>query len=256
MENKHQKVSIVGYGNVGSHLAEALCNAGIVITHICTQNKVVCEDLPNTSFVTDLQVLPIGQLTLICVHDGEIENILSSISIETPVVYTSGSVKLDTLSRTDHLGVFYPLQTFTKGIPVDITKVPFFIESNSEAFGEELYALASSLSSNVKYATSEERAKLHLAAVWVNNFTNHINFIAKDYLDGQQLDFEDLKPLLKETIRKIEMNSPFEVQTGPARRGDKRTIEQHLKMLEPKRQEIFQLLSESILNTYKKNDKL
>ena len=250
------KISIIGFGNVGYELAKSLQEVGVQISHICTRSKISDTTFSKTSFICELSEMPIGQLTIICVQDSEIEHVLSSIPKETPVAYTSGSVKLESLHFKGEIGVFYPLQSFTKGISVNMAEVPIFIESNSESFGKSLFKLASLLSNNVKYANSDVRSKLHLAAVWVNNFTNHINYIAKEYLDNQELDFEDLKPLLKETVRKIESNSPFEVQTGPARRGDTKTIEKHLKMLNEKEKEIYQLLTESIQKTYSKNDKL
>lgn len=249
---KAKQISIVGFGNVGYELSNSLVLAGFSITHICTRSKVVNTNYPNTAFVTDLNALPIGQLIIICVQDSEIEHVLNSIPAETPVAYTSGSVDLESLGFKGQIGVFYPLQSFTKGISVDIKTVPFFIESKNKKFGKELYELASALSTNVQFANSEVRAKLHLAGVWVNNFTNHVNYIAKEYLDSQGLDFEDLKPLLKETIRKIDTNTPLDVQTGPARRGDAKTIEKHLNMLSKNRQEIYKILSESIQKTYSK----
>lgn len=253
MENKIQKVSIVGFGNVSSHLIEAFDNIGIKVTH------VFIRDLNNKSafnieFVSNYANLPKGQLTIVCVPDNEISLVVQQIDIKTPIAYTSGSVNLSDLDARQEIGVFYPLQTFTKGVPVDLSNVPFFIESESQSFGNKLFNLAKELSSNVKFANSEQRAKLHLSAVWVNNFTNHINFIAKDYLDSQELDFDDLIPLLQETIKKIERISPFASQTGPARRGDSKTIEQHLKMLPDDKKKIYKEISDSIIKTYSKND--
>lgn len=255
MENKFKKVSIIGYGNVGSHLVEAFYNIGIQVTHVLVRNSSKYQSQDNI-FTSKYSELPFNQLVIICVPDDSVVDIIKQIDESCPIAYTSGSVKLESLHFKGEVGVFYPLQSFTKGISVNMTEVPFFIESNSVSFGKSLFQLASLLSNNVKYANSDVRSKLHLAAVWVNNFTNHINYIAKDYLDNQELDFEDLKPLLKETIRKIESNSPFEVQTGPARRGDTKTIEKHLTMLNEKQKEIYQLLTESIQKTYSKNDKL
>lgn len=252
MENRIQKVSIVGYGNIGSHLVEAFCNAGIEVTHILVRdlNKNTTSD---NHFISDYSQLPKDQLVIVCVPDNEVAAVIQQI-IGCPIAYTSGSVNLSELDLQKEIGVFYPLQTFTKCVHVDLSTVPFFIESESQLFGEQLFELAKKLSSNVKYANSLERAKLHLAAVWVNNFTNHVNFIAKEYLDSQALNFEDLLPLLRETIRKIEVNNPLEVQTGPARRGDHQTIAKHLQMLDLNRREMYRLLSDSILNTYHKND--
>lgn len=255
MENKFQKVSIIGYGNVSSHLVKAFCNAGIEVTHILV--RIIAKyQTERFNFISNYAELPKNQLVIVCVPDDLVACVIQQIDESCSVAYTSGAVHLSNFDERKNVGVFYPLQTFTKGVEVDISSVPFFIESDSPSFGEELVQLAKTLSKNVKYANSDQRAKLHLAAVWVNNFTNHINFIAKDYLEAQQLDFDDLLPLLHETILKIEANSPYQSQTGPARRNDSTTIEKHLNMLPEDRKKIYQAISESIIKTYSKNDKL
>lgn len=256
MENNIQKISIVGFGNVSSHLVEAFENIGIEVTHILVRDIQKYTNVSKLNFISNYSELPKKQLVIVCVPDNEIASAIDLIDNDCPIAYTSGSIKLSDVASRKQIGVFYPLQTFTKGVPVDFTNIPFFIESDSPLFGELLFDLAKQLSQNVKYANSDERSTLHLAAVWVNNFTNHINFIAKDYLDSQNLEFEDLIPLLQETIKKIESNSPFLSQTGPARRGDNQTIEQHIKMLPEDRQKIYKEISESIIKTYSKNDKL
>lgn len=255
MKNKIQKVSFVGNGNIGSHLIEALRKNGFEVTHILVRSTKKYNE-SNLKFISDYTELPNNQLTFVCVPDDEIIDVIQKIDQSNPIAYTSGSIDLSEFNSKQEIGVFYPLQSFTKGVHLDLKNVPFFIESKSSSFGKQLFDIAKILSNNVKYANSEQRAKLHLAAVWVNNFTNHINFIAKDYLETQEMDFDDLIPLLQETVRKIVENSPKTSQTGPAKRGDSKTIEKHLTMLPEERKELYLKISESIIKTYPKDDKL
>ena len=149
-----------------------------------------------------------------------------------------------------HLGVFYPLQTFTKNRIVNMKEVPFFIEATNKRFGDLLVDLASVISDNVNIATSEERSKLHLAAVFVNNFTNHILHQAKMYSDDNDVNFSHLMPLLSETIHKVKNHNPKDVQTGPAKRGDEQTIRHQMKNLEGDALAIYTLLTDSIKKTH------
>ena len=253
MKNFIRKVSIVGYGNVGSHLANAFEANGVEV------NKVlVRKPYSNSSadFITNFQELANEPFVLVCVPDDQIGEVIASIPPNCSVAYTSGATAIASLPERANLGVFYPLQSFTKGIAIDLSEVPFFIEANNNKFETQLSELASLISQNVKLATSEERMKLHVAAVFVNNFTNHLFHIANTYLEGQSLDFNDLKPLIAETLRKIEKDAPRTVQTGPARRGDKKTIDEHLKLLNGVEKEIYALFTKSIQQTYKPDDKL
>jgi predicted short-subunit dehydrogenase-like oxidoreductase (DUF2520 family) len=248
-----RKVSIVGYGNVGSHLVNAFESNGVEVS------KVLVRSLPSNrsiDFITDIQGLPSKSFVLVCVPDDQISEVIGSIPSNCSVAYTSGAKAISVLPERDDLGVFYPLQSFTKGIELDLSEVPFFIEANNSAFEGQLSELASRISNNVKLAASEERMKLHVAAVFVNNFTNHLFHVANSYLESRALDFNDLKPLISETLRKIESESPYNVQTGPARRGDKKTIDAHLKLLNGIEKELYALLTKSIQQTYKTDDKL
>jgi len=237
------EISIVGNGNVGSHLAHALKEAGINVTTILNSSDSL-EQLPN------------DQLVLLCIPDDTIAEIISNIDESCPIAYTSGSVELNSLPSRKDIGVFYPLQTFSKERSIDVSTVPFFIEANSEIFGQALHALATQIAKEVSFANSAERKKMHLAAVWVNNFTNHILHIAQSYCTQEEVDFNHLRPLLKETIKKLEDLSPRDAQTGPARRGDLAIIEQHLHQLEGTEKELYKLLSENIIKTYSTDEKL
>lgn len=251
MKDGIQKISLVGLGNVGYHLAKEFDKTGIEITHIFSRQLKSCPELTfNPKFIDDLKDLPKGQLVILCVPDDVIKDTVKLIPASCPVAYTSGSTDINSLSERDNIGVLYPLQTFSKDTALNMNGVPFFIEGSNSNFSATLFDLAWKISSSVSYANSEERKELHLAAVWINNFTNHLIHIAKEYLESKNLDFEHLKPLLLETVLKLKEQDPYAAQTGPARRGDAKTIEQHLSKLDGTSKEIYKLISESIVNTY------
>lgn len=241
------KISIVGYGNVGSHLVNAFKTTAIDVTHVFSN-----QSLPYDNFhqVTCLDDLPDDQLTIVCVPDAAINTVISQMSYNIPLAYTSGSVKLSDIDRKEKVGVFYPLQTFTKGRQIEYHDIPFFIESKDENFGVELFHLAQEISNQVLYADSKKRAQLHQVAVWVNNFVNHILFQAKEKATKDELDFSVMIPLLKETIQKAVDINPFEAQTGPARRNDRNTIHAHLEQLDGSSLAIYTAITNSILKTY------
>lgn len=251
MKNSIQKLSIVGLGNVGSHLFDAFLQESIQVTHVVSRSKPSEHVLATSTWIQDAKDLPLDELVIVCVPDDLISTVISEIPTACPIAYTSGSVNLSNLPKREELGVFYPLQTFTKDSPINIFEVPFFIEARSTDFASKLFDLAWVISRNVNYASSEERKKMHLAAVFINNFTNHLAYISKHYLDSEELDFEHLKPLLKETARKLESQDPFAIQTGPARRNDQEIIREHIDALEnPIQKEIYRLISKSIQQTY------
>ncbi len=251
MKGTSEKISIVGLGNVGSHLYAAFLQEGISVTHVVSRSKPSESILTQSIWLKNSEELPKNQLVIVCVPDDSIREVLTHIPAQCPVAYTSGSVELPQLPERQKLGVFYPLQTFTKGKEVNIFEVPFFIEARDNEFASELFDLAWKISRKVSYASSEERKKLHLAAVFINNFTNHLAHISKTYLEKHELDFNHLKPLLKETAHKLETQDPFDAQTGPARRNDQSVIEEQLRALnDPIQKELYRLFSKSIHQTY------
>lgn len=250
MEQSIQKISIIGLGNVGSHLYQAFVDAGIDVTHVVSRGTEIPSFMEKSELITDPHDLPLDQLVLVCVPDSAIPTIIDSIPDSCPIAYTSGSIDLNSLPKNQTIGVFYPLQTFTKGTKVNLFEVPIFIESTDAEFSARLFDLAWTISRKVNYANSHDRLRLHIAAVFVNNFTNHIAHLSKTFLDEHGLNFEHLKPLLQETAHKLESTSPFDAQTGPARRDDQIVIQRHLDNLEGTQREIYELLTKSIHKTY------
>lgn len=251
MKNVIQKISIIGLGNVGSHLYQAFIDNNIGVTHVLSRSEPDSFIKANSQWITDIKDLPTNQLVLICVPDSSIGNLIDAVPLDCPIAYTSGSVELNSFERRNEIGVFYPLQTFTKGSAVNLFDVPFFIESQNPEFASRLFDLAWLISKDVNYASSAERKKLHLAAVFINNFANHLAYLSKNYLDQEKLNFDHLKPLLKETARKLESQDPLQIQTGPARRNDQTIVDKHIETLgDSMSAKIYKLMSDSIHQTY------
>lgn len=246
------QISIIGAGNVAYHLAKAFFNSGVPIDCIYTSSesgKHLAEEF-NSSFSTDISSIEGGKLVLIAVPDDQINSVIEQLSDDCFIAYTSGSVELSALPNKPYLGVFYPLQTFSKNRQVQLENVPILLESNNIDFLNLLEKLANIISGNVRKVNSENRSKLHVAAVWLNNFTNHMLYQSETFCKEHNLDIKILYPLLIETIGKAIDMGAFEAQTGPARRGDKETINRHLNAMNHEQRQLYMQITNSIIKTY------
>ncbi len=255
-----QKITIIGTGNLAWHLAPALESAGHVINEIYGRSEdkalQITENLYNPAVAESLDFSSsASSLFIIAVSDNAIESVASEIVLpdKALIVHTSGTVPMSILELTalDNTGVFYPLQTFSKDRKVKFSEAPMLIEANNEYAHEILEKIASSISPNVKTVNSEDRLSIHLAAVFANNYTNHMMAIASQVMDNNELDFELLEPLIRETIEKALDQRPSDAQTGPAIREDNETMERHLENLSFNSdfQELYRLISKSIINS-------
>lgn len=250
MAKKEREIIILGTGKVAHQLGLQLSQVGHAISGVWGRTSKKAEHLSKklkSKQLTSLKNISNEAIVLICVADSAIEKLLNEIPENCKIAYTSGSVRLEDLPTRKYLGVFYPLQTFSHGSKVDISKVPFLIESKNKAFEKELFSLAQSLSKKVKLANSKDRYDIHIAAVMVNNFTNYIYHLADKHLQERELSFDLLKPLMLETVNKLENLTPREAQTGPAVRGDQQIIEKHIASIsDEKTKEVYKMLSELI----------
>lgn len=252
-------ISVVGAGNVAVHLATGLLKAGIRVESCWNrtpEKTIELAALLHCKAISKMEDLAGSDLILCAVSDDALPLLIPQLSTIAPVVATSGTVDVLPLSTNFPVGVFYPLQTFSRNRAVDLTTVPIFVESTSTAFTQTLLELGNKISRTVVELHWEKRVQLHLAAVFVNNFTNHLIDIAQQQLTQADLSFDWLKPLLLETVEKLNDQTAFSAQTGPARRADLNTIERHIDLLSPEQAAIYKLLSSSIQQRYKQHDQL
>ena len=250
------KVIIIGSGNVAQHLIQAFAKSKkIDVAQVFSRQKEAVSHLIDSEKITsDFNNLAQADLYIIAVSDDAIAAVSSQLPFENRfVVHTSGSVSIDALDKKNRNGIFYPLQTFSKKAEVDFSQIPLCLESQKEPDLEFLKKVAELISHKVYEINSEQRKALHVAAVFVNNFTNHLYQIGNEICLENNVPFEVLKPLIQETAKKILTLSPQEAQTGPAIRNDKQTIASHLDfLLDENQKNIYQILTQSIQNNGKK----
>ena len=187
-------------------------------------------------------------LIILAVPDDAIEEVLRTYQFHSDhiLVHTSGAASIDVV-RHERAGVFYPLQTLTWGKPVDFSEVPILIEGSSLSVEGALLDLGRTLSKTVQLTSSETRLKIHLAAVLVSNFTNHLYHRAQKWLTESDLPLDILYPLIDETLRKAKQLGPQKAQTGPAKRGDLKTIDLHEKLIKDESlKSVYQAISNDI----------
>lgn len=248
-----RSATILGSGNVAFHLGKVLVQNGIGVDAVYSPNKDHAAELAkefNTRAFSDETNLPLSSdLYIIAVKDTAIEEVSNRLpEVNGLVVHTSGNTSLEVLEKHNHSGVFYPLQTLSKQSEVNFTHVPILLEAKQQEDLEVLKQLARKIGAKSYEVDSEKRKVVHVAAVFANNFSNHLYGIAQQILTANNLSFDMLKPLILETANKVQSHNPHEVQTGPAVRNDIQTMEMHLKLIEamPQYKEIYKILSRGI----------
>ncbi|MCW3084335.1 MAG: oxidoreductase [Bacteroidetes bacterium] len=255
-------ITLIGAGNVATQLGIALREQGYAISQVYSPTKKSAEALAkkvNAAAITDLKKLHSNSIIyIIAVKDDAIETVAKQLHFKNQiVVHTSGTVPIDVLKKTSkNYGVLYPLQTFSKEKAVDLKTTPVCIEANNKPTSTTLQYFAKSFSGNVQQVSSGQRKTIHLAAVFACNFSNHMYAVAEGILKKDKLSLDLLQPLIEETAAKIKNNSPVKMQTGPAARGDKKTMKAHLKLIaDADNKKIYQLISKGIIQTLKNDHK-
>lgn len=241
--NEDIKVVLIGAGRMATQLGKVLVSSGITINQVYNRSLEAAKrlgktlDCRYTDHPTSIDFK--ADLYIVCVSDQAIESIAAQFSFldqkDKLIVHTSGATPGKIFeAHFKRYGVFYPLQSFSTEQEVDFQTIPICIDANTLPAVQLLQGLATGISPKVYTINDEDRKLLHVAAVFVNNFSNHLYTLMDQWLTAEQIPFELLHPLIQMTAQKLEKQSPATAQTGPAIRGDMDTIERHLAVLAEK----------------------
>lgn len=253
------KLALIGSGHVAHQLGHALRQANVHITAVASRTsqhgRLLAEKLQAT-YISDLGGIdPDTDVILIAVSDKAIQEVANQLQPGTSAVvaHTSGATPSSILNKFIHFGVLYPAQSLRKEVAIDPKTIPLGVEGNDHTAQSLLWELASAISDKTFACDSRQRLALHTAAVFANNFTNAMFMIAHGLLQENNLPFDLLLPMIRETAERVQQHIPADVQTGPASRGDNASITRHIDFLKkhPDYQEIYNLVSAFITKNKK-----
>jgi len=254
-------VNLIGSGNLATHIGITLNNNGLKINYVWSRNlenaKILAEKIKTTYTDNFTEIYNNKAIYLICVPDSEIKSIAKKINSENSIlIHTSASTNISVLEKfSTNCGVFYPLQTFSKNSKlVNFKNLPVFIEYSNNNVKNILKYLCDIINAKLIIANSEKRLLIHIAAIFANNFTNHMISISNEIAGSNKIDFELFKPLIIETLDKITKINSIDIQTGPSVRNDKNTIKKHLKALKKYKDfaKIYSFVSKNIQKMHSK----
>lgn len=250
------KIVIIGAGNVATVFGRRIKSAGHTVQQVFSRQVAAAKALADElgcSFTTSFYgISQSADIYIIALPDAALVTIHENLKLGNKIVlHTAGSVSKDVLKYvSENYGVLYPLQSLRKENADMEIEIPLLVDGNNEYTMNAVESFAKTISTMVGKTTDEERLKLHVAAVMVNNFTNHLYSLAENYCNAEKVDFTMLLPLIEETAIRLRSHSPNDMQTGPAVRKDTATIEKHLELLanHPKLNDLYQQLTKSIMN--------
>lgn len=251
---KKTSISIVGSGNVATHLALALHAAGCPVRQVLSRefdhaallaSRVGAQPIEKPALLDDQ-----SEVYLLAVNDDALYDLALDLRLpETLVLHTSGGTPATVLKPISRrFGVVWSPQTFVRDIAMDYSHLPLCIEGCNEKTEKEIEEFFSPVSGNIYHLGYDQRRWAHLAAVMVNNFGNALNALAQETLENHGIDFSILRPLAELTVKKMDYGNLWAQQTGPARRHDQKTLDAQRRLLadQPQMLQLYDLLTEII----------
>ena len=253
------RVVLIGSGNTATILGRLMKQSNHQIVQVFGRTAETTDAFAKqlgASYCTDAgKIDNSADLYVIAVSDEAVSDVAGKLALHNKlVVHTAGSVSKEVLKQASvNYGVLYPLQSLRKEMK-ELPLIPLLVDGNTSDDLTLIYDFAQTLSKQVQKANDEERLRYHLAAVMVNNFSNHLYTLVQDYCKQTGTDFSFLLPLVQQLPQRLADHLPQDLQTGPAIRGDQATINKHFQLLLDHRQikNLYALFTESIQEYYQK----
>lgn len=247
------KVIFIGAGNLATRLALEMQRVGMNVVQVFSRTAPAARQLAGRLgcewTIKPDELFPDADLYIFALKDTALEAVIDRVKPNKGLwVHTAGSMPMTVFEgKAGRYGVLYPLQTFSREREVDFRKIPFFLETATEADARYLEEVAGRLSDDVRFLSSDKRRSLHLAAVFACNFANHMYALAAKILQEEGIPADVLCALIDETAAKIHQMTPVRAQTGPAVRYDENVMDKHMAMLaDPDMQSLYRQISRSI----------
>lgn len=254
------KIVIVGAGNIATFFSQKFHQAGFEIVQIISAELIHAQQLAgffHCSFTNDIQQInKNADVYLFAVKDDILLELATQISLPNKlVIHTAGSIHLNELSGMSmRQACIWCVYSINKNNLPGANDIPLVVNAHFEEDLKIVGTLAKAISHNIYFLNDTQKSSLHLAAVFANNFTNHLFSISKNIVEAEDIPFEILHPIILDTSTKLLKSAPEKNQTGPAIRRDEKTMEKHLTLLQDETfKAIYRLLSASIQKSIQKD---
>lgn len=248
--------TLIGTGNMAHFLVNKFQENGYTCKGIFGRNKQVANSLATiiqTTIFDKLSDIPdVYDACIIAVADNAIQGISQNLNLKkTVVIHTAGSVSLNVITQANR-AVLWTIFSIIKNDLPEQENIPVVCDSNNENSRQVVLKLANAISTNIEEAAFEKRQYMHLIAAIGNNFTNHLLSICEQLCKEKNISFDLFRPIIQQTFNRLATVTPYNAQTGAAKRGDEATIQKHLSLLQshPLWQQVYEKFSASIKDMY------
>ena len=246
------RIGFIGAGKVGFTLGQYFKMHGVDISGYYsrqfTSAKEAAELTSSTAFSSLKEVADGSDTLFVTVPDGQLANVWDDmIAMQAGlngkiVCHASGSLSSAVFSGSIEQGIsafsVHPLFAISDKYHSykQLSKCLFTIEGEDGKARRQLIKLLQHCGNEAEIIEADKKALYHAAAVMVSNFTVGLSYLGSEMLKSCGFSEENadkaLLPLMQGSVDNICRQGSIMALTGPVERGDKETVQRHLKVLE------------------------